>query len=372
MDQNNQSRFIYPSESIVKNANVTEYDKAYRYSIEHREEFWSEQAEQLHWFKKWDKVLDDSNPPFFKWFTGGKTNIVYNALDRHQFTATRNKLALIWEGEPGDLRTFSYHALNREVCQFANVLKSMGVKKGDVVTIYMPQIPEQIFAMLACAKIGAAHSVVYGGFSHEALADRINDANSRVVITADGGYRRGKIVELKSVVNKAMELSPTMEICITVKRTGQDVYMENDRDYWYHDLKGLPIAGNKCDTEPMDSDEMLFLLYTSGSTGKPKALVHTHGGYSVYIATTIKMVFDIKPEDRYWCAADPGWVTGHSYIVYGPLMNGATIMLYEGAPNHPYPDRWWKMVEKYGINILYTSPTAIRGLMRFGESWPKA
>lgn len=371
MDQNNQSRFIYPSESIVKNANVTEYDKAYRHSIEHREEFWSEQAEKLHWFKKWDKVLDDSNPPFYKWFTGGKTNIVYNALDRHQFTETRNKLALIWEGEPGDLRTFSYHALNREVCQFANVLKSMGVKKGDVVTIYMPQIPEQIFAMLACAKIGAAHSVVYGGFSHEALADRINDANSRVVITADGGYRRGKIIELKSIVNKAMELSPTMEICITVKRTGQDVYMENDRDYWYHDLKGLPIAGNKCNTEPMDSDEMLFLLYTSGSTGKPKALVHTHGGYSVYTATTIKMVFDIKPEDRYWCAADPGWITGHSYIVYGPLMNGATIMLYEGAPNHPYPDRWWKMVEKYGINILYTSPTAIRGLMRFGESWPK-
>jgi acetyl-CoA synthetase len=371
MDQNNPSRFVFPSGSIVENANVTEYEKAYRYSIEHREEFWSEQAEQLHWFKKWDKVLDDSNPPYFKWFTGGKTNIVYNALDRHQFTATRNKLALIWEGEPGDLRTFSYHALNREVCQFANVLKSMGVKKGDVVTIYMPQIPEQIFAMLACAKIGAAHSVVYGGFSHEALADRINDANSRVVITADGGYRRGKIVELKSIVNKAMELSPTMEICITVKRTGQDVYMENDRDYWYHDLKGLPIAGNKCDTEPMDSDEMLFLLYTSGSTGKPKALMHTHGGYSVYVATTIKMVFDLKPEDRYWCAADPGWVTGHSYIVYGPLMNGATIMLYEGAPNHPYPDRWWKMVEKYGINILYTSPTAIRGLMRFGESWPK-
>jgi acetyl-CoA synthetase len=371
MDQNDQSRFINPSESVVKNSNVPEYEMTYRESIKDREGFWAKQAEKLHWFKKWDKVLDASNPPFYKWFSGGKTNIVYNALDRHQFTATRNKLAMIWEGEPGDLRTFSYHALNREVCQFANILKSMGVKKGDVVTIYMPQIPEQIFAMLACAKIGAAHSVVYGGFSHEALADRINDANSRVVITADGGYRRGKIVELKSVVNKAMELSPTMEICITVKRTGQDVYMENDRDYWYHDLKALPIAGNKCETEPMDSGDMLFLLYTSGSTGKPKALVHTHGGYSVYTATTINMVFDIKPEDRYWCAADPGWITGHSYIVYGPMINGATIMLYEGAPNHPYPDRWWKMVEKYGINILYTSPTAIRGLMRFGESWPK-
>jgi acetyl-CoA synthetase len=365
------NNWYYPSDTIKQNANVLEYEKAYHFSIKNREKFWAEQAEKLHWFKKWDKVLDASNPPFYKWFTGGKTNIVYNAIDRHQQTAVRNKLALIWEGEPGDLRTFSYHALNREVCQFANILKSMGVKKGDVVTIYMPQIPEQIFAMLACAKIGAAHSVVYGGFSHEALADRINDANSRVVITADGGYRRGKIIELKSIVNKAMELSPTMEICITIKRTGQEVYMENDRDYWYHDLKSLPIAGNRCETEPMESNDMLYLLYTSGSTGKPKALVHTHGGYAVYISTTLQMVFDLKPEDRYWCAADPGWVTGHSYIVYGPLISGATVMLYEGAPNHPYPDRWWKMVEKYGINILYTSPTAIRGLMRFGESWPK-
>jgi acetyl-CoA synthetase len=370
MEESKNGKIYYPPQAIVDGANVKEYDELYNYSVTHREEFWAEQASHLHWTKKWDKVLDDSNPPFFKWFVGGKTNVIYNAIDRHQDTATRNKLALIWEGEPGDVRTFSYHALNREVCQFANVLKSMGVKRGDVVTIYMPQIPEQIFAMLACAKIGAAHSVVYGGFSHEALADRINDANSRVVVTADGGWRRGKIVELKSVVNKAMELSPTMEICITVKRTGQEVYMENDRDYWYHDLKSLPIAGFKCDTEEMDSGDMLFLLYTSGSTGRPKALVHTHGGYSVYTSTTHRMVFDIKPEDRYWCAADPGWITGHSYIVYGPLINGSTVMLYEGAPNHPYPDRWWKIIDKYGINILYTSPTAIRGLMRFGESWP--
>ncbi len=371
MNETSGKQFFEPSRSVIEQANVKEYENLYKYSIEHREDFWAEQAEKLNWYKKWDKVLDADNPPFYKWFTGAKTNIIYNAIDRHQSTSVRNKLALIWEGEPGDLRTFSYHALNREVCQFANILKSMGVKKGDVVTIYMPQIPEQIFAMLACAKIGAAHSVVYGGFSHEALADRINDANSRVVITADGGFRRGKIIELKSIVNKAMELSPTMEICITVKRTGQEVYMENDRDYWYHDLKSLPIAGYKCETEQMDANDMLFLLYTSGSTGKPKALVHNHGGYSVYISTTHRMVFDIKPEDRYWCAADPGWITGHSYIVYGPLINGATIMLYEGAPNHPYPDRWWKMIDKYGINILYTSPTAIRGLMRFGESWPK-
>jgi acetyl-CoA synthetase len=371
MENSNNPKFYYPSEEIIERANVKEYEKTYLKSIQNREEFWAEQAEKLHWYKKWENVLDSSDPPFHKWFTGGKINIIDNAIDRHLLTAERNKLALIWEGEPGDLRTFSYHALNREVCQFANILKSMGVKKGDVVTIYMPQIPEQIFAMLACAKIGAAHSVVYGGFSHESLADRINDANSKVVITADGGYRRGKIVELKSVVNKAMELSPTMEICITIKRTGQDVYMESGRDYWYHDLMSLPIAGYTCETEAMESNDMLFLLYTSGSTGKPKALLHTHGGYAVYISTTHRMVFDIKPEDRYWCAADPGWITGHSYIVYGPLINGATIMLYEGAPNYPYPDRWWKIVDKYGINILYTSPTAIRGLMRYGESWPK-
>jgi acetyl-CoA synthetase len=364
-------KFYYPSQHVIDNANIKEYDDLYKYSIENREEFWATHAENINWYKKWDKVLDKSNPPFYKWFEGGKTNIILNAIDRHLSTPARNKLAIIWEGEKGDVRTFSYFALNREVSEFANILKSMGVKKGDVVTIYMPQIPEQLFAMLACAKIGAIHSVVYGGFSSEALADRINDANSRMVITADGGFRRGKVTELKSVVNKAMELSPTMEICITIKHAGIDVYMENDRDYWFHDLKALPIASHKCETEEMDSSDTLFLLYTSGSTGKPKALVHTHGGYSVYTSTTHKMVFDIKPEDRFWCAADPGWITGHSYIVYGPLINGATVVLYEGAPNHPYPDRWWKMIDKYGINILYTSPTAIRGLMRFGDSWTK-
>jgi len=371
MNNLNDRRFYYPSQQITENAIVKDYDELYRYSVEHREEFWAEQAENLFWHKRWDAVLDKSNPPFYRWFPGARTNIVYNALDRHQQTPVRNKLALIWEGEPGDVRTFSYHSVNREVSQFANVLKSMGVKKGDVVTIYMPQIPEQIFAMLACARIGAVHSVVFGGFSHESLADRINDANSRVVITADGGYKRGKVVEMKSIVNKAMELSPTMEICITIRRANVDVYMENGRDYWYHDLVGLPIASYKCETEVMESDDMLFLLYTSGSTGKPKALVHTHGGYSVYTSTTHRMVFDLKPEDRYWCAADPGWITGHSYIVYGTLINGATVVMYEGAPTYPYPDRWWKMVDKYGVNILYTSPTAIRSLMRFGDSWPK-
>lgn len=365
-----EGEVYHPSQQVKDYANIKEFEQTYKDSIDNPEKFWAEQAETLVWQKKWDKVFDDSQPPFYKWFTGGKTNIISNAIDRHLETANRNKLAIIWEGEPGDVRSFSYHALNREVCEFANILKAMGVKKGDIVTIYLPQIPEQVFAMLACAKIGAAHSVVYGGFSHEALAERIIDADSRLVITADGGFRRGKSNNLKEIVNKALEQTPSVEVCITIKRTGVDVYMENDRDYWFHDLKSLPIASPKCDTEVMEAEDMLFILYTSGSTGKPKGLVHTHGGYSVFTSTTHKMVFDIKPEDRWWCAADPGWITGHSYIVYAPLINGSTMFLYEGAPNHPYPNRWWRMVEKYGISVLYTSPTAIRGLMRYGESWP--
>lgn len=361
---------FYPSDEVVKQANVKDFDTLYKKSIDDREGFWAEQAEQLDWYQKWDKVLDDSNKPFYKWFTGAKTNIIQNAIDRHLSTWRRNKLALIWEGEPGDVKTYSYHALNREVSKLGNVLKSMGVKKGDIVTVYMPQIPELAIAMLACAKIGAAHSVVYGGFSVEALAERISDAQSRVLITADGGYRRGKATNLKGIANDAMRRSPTIEVCITVKRTGEECFMESDRDFWYHDLMALPNASAKCPTEVMDSEDMLFILYTSGTTGRPKGQVHTHGGYSVYTATTLRMVFDLKDNDRWWCAADPGWITGHSYIVYGPLINGATVMMYEGAPNHPYPNRWWQMIEKYGISILYTSPTAIRGLMRFGDAWP--
>jgi len=366
---NQDAEIIQPPDNIVQNANVKEYEALYRQSLEDPEAYWGARAGELEWFKKWDKVLDDSQAPFFKWFTGGKTNIVYNALDRHVKTWRRNKLALIWEGEPGDLRTYSYHALNREVCRFSNVLRSMGVQKGDIVTIYMPRIPELMIAMLACAKIGAAHSVVYGGFSVEALAARIEDAESRVLITADGGWMRGKIVELKQIADEAMARQPTIESCIVVKRTGQEISMEAGRDYWYDDLMTLPIAANNCKTEEMDAEDMLFILYTSGTTGTPKGIVHTHGGYMVYTYTTLNNVFDLKEEDRYWCAADPGWITGHSYIVYSPLINGATSFMYEGAPNYPYPNRWWAMIEKYGISILYTAPTAIRGLMRFGSAW---
>jgi len=364
------SEIVYPSREVSENASIKQYDSVYRRSIEDREGFWAEQAESLHWYKKWDKVLDKSRPPFYKWFVGGRINIVSNAIDRHLKNWKRNKMALIWEGEPGDVRSLSYHDLNREVSKFANILKSMGVRKGDIVTIYMPQIPELAFAMLACAKIGAAHSVVYGGFSVEALAERIMDADSHVLVTADGGWRRGKPVDLKSIANEAMHRSPTIEVCIVVKRTGQDVYMETGRDFWYHDLMDLPIASADCETEVMEAEDLLFILYTSGTTGRPKGLVHTHGGYAVYTSTTHRLVFDIREEDRWWCAADPGWITGHSYIIYGPLINGSTIFMYEGAPNHPFPDRWWRMIEKYGITILYTSPTAIRGLMRFGEAWP--
>jgi acetyl-CoA synthetase len=361
-----------PAQEIIDAAHVRDYDALRAEAAKDPAAFWAARAEELDWYEPWKKVLDDSEAPFFKWFVGGKTNVVLNALDRHQATATRNKLALIWEGEDGSLRTYSYFALNREVCQFANVLKSMGVVKGDRVTIYMPRIPELVMAMLACAKLGAVHSVVYGGFSVEALAERIEDSESKVLITADGGYLRGKIVELKRISDEALKRCGTIEHVVVVRRTGEDVPMETDRDYYYDELMALPVArgdGGRCETEVMDAEDLLFMLYTSGTTGKPKAIIHTHGGYQVGVATTLKYAFDIKPEDRWWCAADPGWITGHSYIVYGPLILGATSVMYEGAPTYPYPDRWWRVVEKYGVTILYTAPTAIRGLMRFGESW---
>ncbi|HEX9658224.1 MAG TPA: acetate--CoA ligase [Bacteroidota bacterium] len=360
----------HPSKETISKALVKDWDAMASSAEKDLEGYWAKEAKELHWFKPWTKVLDDSNKPFFKWFVGAKTNIVYNCLDRHVSTAHRNKLALLWEGENGDFRSFSYFALLRETKKFANVLKSLGVRKGDRVTLYMGRIPELMIAMLACARIGAIHSVVYGGFTVEALAERIDDSQSKVLIVADGAFQRGKLVALKGIADQALQRAATVESVLVVKRTGAEVKMEPGRDLWYHELMALPIANNDCPVEEVDAEDLLFILYTSGTTGKPKAIVHTHGGYMVGTYTTLKYVFDIHEEDRFWCAADPGWITGHSYIVYGPLLTGTTSFIYEGAPNFPYPNRWWQMIEKYGINIFYTAPTAIRGLMRFGEAWP--
>ncbi len=365
-----EGEVFHPSAEVVAGARVKDWDATAREALEDPEAFWAAEAEELEWFEKWDRVCDASEKPFYRWFKGGRCNIVHNALDRHQKTYRKNKLALVWVGENSEVRTYSYFALNREVSRFGNVLKAMGVKKGDRVTIYMPRVPEIVIAMLACAKVGAIHSVVYGGFSVDSLQGRIEDSESRVVITADGGYMNGKIVELKKTIDDAVRRCPTVETVIVVQRTGHEVKMEPGRDYWYHELMKLPLATNRCETEVMDAGDPLYILYTSGTTGKPKGLVHGHGGYMVGIHATLKYVFDVRDEDRYWCAADPGWVTGHSYIVYGPLLMGATGFMYEGAPTFPYPNRWWQLVEKYGVTILYTAPTAIRGLMRFGESWP--
>lgn len=365
----NTNEWYYPDQSVIENAFIKDYEEVYKRAIQDPISFWAERAATLEWYAPYEKVLDDSTPPFYKWFVGGKTNIALNALDRHAKTGRRNKLALIWEGENGDKRSFSYWRLWQEVNKFGNVLRSMGIKKGDTVTIYMGRVPELMIAMLACAKIGAIHSVVYGGFSDQALADRIADAKSKIVVTADGAWLRGQIVPLKTTIDEAVRRSPVVQTVIVYQATKQSIPMEFGRDYWWHDLMNLPIASTVCETEVMDAEDPLFILYTSGTTGKPKGVLHTHGGYQVYTSTTLQWVFDLRDEDRWWCAADPGWITGHSYIVYAPLILGVTSFMYEGAPTYPYPNRWWKMIEHYGISVLYTAPTAIRGLMRFGEAW---
>lgn len=364
-----EERVFEPSEEFVAQANVNDqgiYDAA----SEDREAFWAEQAERLHWFKKWDTVLEWT-PPFAKWFTGGKLNASYNCVDRHFESPRKHKPAIIWEGEPGDTRTLTYQDLYQEVNKCANTLKSMGVNRGDRVTLYMPMVPELAIALLACARIGAPHTVVFGGFSADSLRERINDSGSKVVVTADGGYRRGRLIPLKTNVDTALEGTPSVEKVIVVQR-GEDrrrVHMYPGRDFWWHDL--MANAGTYCEPEHMDAEDMLFLLYTSGTTGKPKGVVHTTGGYMTGVTATANMVFDLKEDDIFFCTADIGWITGHSYIVYGPLSNGATVVMYEGGPDYPEKDRFWQIIEKHKATILYTAPTAIRSFMRWGTEWPE-
>lgn len=362
---------IYPpSEQTLKEAWVKDWRGLMDSAAADPASYWDMRARELVWSKPWEQVIDDSNAPFYKWFVGGKTNIVTNALDRHVEGPHKNKLALIWKSEDGnETRTFSYFSMNREVTKMANVLKSLGVQKGDRVTIYLPRIPEAIFAMLATAKLGAIHSVIFAGYSPDALTTRIDDSESKVVITADGSWVNGKVFPLKDIVDEAIRFSPTVENVLVIRRTGSDVHMDPLRDHWYHDLNALPIARGGCETVQVDSEHPLFILYTSGSTGTPKAVLHTHGGYMVGTYATMHDTFDIHEQDRFWCTADVGWVTGHSYGVYGPFLNGATTFMYEGGPVYPHPDRWWSLVEHHGITIFYTAPTAIRTLMRFGDAW---
>ena len=348
-----------------------EYEQLYSKAISNPQRFWGELAEQeLDWFKKWDQVLH-WQPPVAQWFVGGELNISYNCLDRHLTTWRRNKAAIIWEGEPGDSRTLTYGELHREVCLFANALRELGVTKGDRVAIYLPMIPEAAITMLACARLGAPHSVVFGGFSAEALRDRLEDAAVKVVVTADGGFRKDKVIALKSQVDLALQHgAPSVTKVLVVQRTKQEVPMLAGRDYWWHDLKGQVSA--HCLAQPMASEDMLFILYTSGSTGKPKGVVHTTAGYNLYTHITTKWIFDLKETDVYWCTADVGWITGHSYIVYGPLSNGATTVMYEGVPRPSNPGCFWDIIEKHGVNIFYTAPTAIRAFIRLGEEIPKS
>ncbi len=366
-----EERVFAPAKEFSAKAHINgfqEYDQLCQQAQDDPEGFWASMAKELDWFKPWEKVLEWT-PPFAKWFVGGRTNIAHNCLDRHLTTARKNKAAIIWEGEPGDERILTYQALHREVCKFANVLKQIGVKTGDRVAIYMPMVPELPIAMLACARIGATHSVVFGGFSAEALRDRINDAQAKVVVTADGGYRRGGEIPLKPAVDEAIQETPSIEHVIVYRRTGSQVHMEHGRDHWWHEL--MANAAEECPAESLDAEHPLYILYTSGTTGRPKGIVHTTGGYMLGTYLTAKWVFDLKDEDTYWCTADIGWVTGHSYIVYGPLANGATSLMYEGAPNWPEWDRFWRIVDKYQVNVFYTAPTAIRAFIRAGEQWPR-
>ncbi len=363
-----EEREFFPSPTFVAQANVQ--DKAiYEKAAENREAFWAGCAKAIEWYCPWHQVMNWT-PPHCKWFVGGKLNVSYNCLDRHIKTAARNKAALIWEGERGEERTLTYWDLYLEVNRFANVLKNLGITKGDRVAIYLPMIPEAIIALQACARIGAIHTVIFGGFSADSLRDRILDADAKLLITADGGYRRGNVITLKQTADKALTECPNVKDVIVVRRTGLDVDVVEGRDHWYHNL--VHHAAAYCEPEQMDAEDTLFILYTSGTTGKPKGIMHTTGGYLVGVATTYRWVFDIKDHDVYWCTADIGWITGHSYVTYGPLANGATQVIFEGTPDWPDKDRFWRIIEKYGVTILYTTPTAIRTFMKWGTQWPDA
>ncbi len=362
-------RIFKPSKAFSKAAHLgsfKDYKKMHKRSLEKPEKFWAEVASELSWFQKWRKVLS-WKPPYAEWFVGGKINASFNCLDRHLTTHRRNKAALIWEGEPGDSLTLTYQQLHREVCKFANVLKSRGIKTGDRVVIYMPMIPEAVIAMLACARIGAPHNVVFGGFSAEALKERVNDSGAKVVVTADGGFRRGKVIGLKGNVDAAMAGCPGVKSVIVAHRTKQEIPMQEGRDFWWHNL--MAEVKDDCPAEKLDSEHPLFVLYTSGSTGKPKGILHTTGGYLAGTMLSTKYVFDLKDEDIYFCTADIGWITGHSYVVYGVLTNGGTSLMYEGAPDWPQQDRFWEIIDKYKVNILYTAPTAIRSFIKWGDQW---